>query len=54
MALRFADKLWLIYDDRLYEGSAQELAADGLLQRFIDGDGIKYDKENNRIEITQI
>ena len=54
MALRFADKLWLIYDGRLYEGSTQELAADGLLQRFIDGDGIKYDKENNRIEITQI
>ena len=53
MALRFATKLWLIYDGRLYEGTAQELAADGLLQRFIDGDGIVYDKENNRIEITQ-
>ena len=54
MALRFANKLWLIYDGKLYEGSAQELATDGLLQRFIDGDGIIYDKENNRIEITQI
>ena len=53
MALRFATKLWLIYDGRLYEGTAQELAADGLLQRFIDGDSIVYDKENNRIEITQ-
>lgn len=52
MALRFAHKLWLICDGHLYEGSAQELAADGLLQRFIDGDGIAYDKENNRIEIT--
>ena len=54
MALRFANKLWLICDGALYEGGAQELAADGLLQRFIDGDGIAYDKENNRIEITQI
>ena len=53
MALRFADKLWLIDEGRLYEGSAAELAADGLLQGFIDGDGIVYDKENNRIEITQ-
>ena len=53
MALRFATKLWLICDGHLYEGSAQRLAADGLLQRFIDGDGIVYDKENNRIEITQ-
>ena len=53
MALRFATKLWLICDGRLYEGSAQQLAADGMLQRFIDGDGIVYDKENNRIEITQ-
>ena len=52
MALRFATKLWLICDGCLYEGSAQELAVDGLLQRFIDGDGIVYDKENNRIEIT--
>ena len=54
MALRFAHKLWLICDGCLYAGSAQELAADGLLQRFIDGDGIVYDKKNNRIEITQI
>ena len=53
MALRFATKLWLICDGHLYEGSAQRLAADGMLQRFIDGDGIVYDKENNRIEITQ-
>ena len=53
MALRFATKLWLICDGRLYEGSAQLLATEGLLQRFIDGDGIVYDKENNRIEITQ-
>ena len=54
MALRFANKLWLICDGALYEGCAQQLAADGLLQRFIDGDGIVYDKENNRIDITQI
>ena len=53
MALRFADKLWLIDNGRLYEGGTTELAADGLLQGFIDGDGIVYDKENNRIEITQ-
>ena len=52
MALRFATKLWLICDGCLYEGSARKLAADGMLQRFIDGDGIVYDKENNRIEIT--
>ena len=53
MALRFVDKLWLICDGCLYEGTARELADNGLLQRFIDGDGIVYDKENNRIEITQ-
>ena len=53
MALRFATKLWLICDGRLYQGGAQELATMGLLQHFIDGDGIVYDKENNRIEITQ-
>ncbi len=53
MALRFADRLWLIIDGALHVGDVSQLAADGLLQRFIDGDGIVYDKVNNRIEITQ-
>lgn len=52
MALRFAHRLWLIDGKTLHEGSAAGLAGKGLLQRFIDGDGIMYDKENGRIEIT--
>lgn len=52
MALRFAHRLWLIDGKTLHEGSAAALAGKGLLQRFIDGDGIMYDKENGRIEIT--
>ena len=52
MALRFAHRLWLIDGTTLYDGSVAELAEKGLLQRFIDGDGIAYDNKNGRIEIT--
>lgn len=52
MALRFAHRLWLIDGTTLYDGSVAELAGKGLLQRFIDGDGIAYDNKNGRIEIT--
>ena len=53
-AIRFADKIWLLSDGVLSEGSVDELFETGILQRFIGGDGIVYDKENKRIEITEI
>lgn len=54
LAIRFADKLWLLADGTLSEGSADTLSDNGALQRFIDSDGVVYDKENKRIEITEI
>ena len=53
-AIRFADKIWLLSDGALSEGSVDELSDAGVLQRFIGDDGIAYDKENKRIEITEI
>ena len=54
LAIRFADRLWLLEDGFLNEGSVFALSDSGVLQRFIDSDGVAYDKENNRIEITHI
>lgn len=50
-ALRLADKIWLLHEGRLHCGSVKELAEEGTLQKFIDNDGIRYDKEHNMVEI---
>ena len=54
LAIRFADKMWLLSDGLLSEGSVDALSDSGALQRFIDSDGVVYDKVNKRIEITEI
>lgn len=54
LAIKFADRIWLLSNGELHHGYINELADSGALQRFIDGEGIVYDKENNRIEITEI
>ena len=51
MALRFADELWIIADGKLHVGTPALLAGNGVLQSFIDGDGIKYDKTTGRVDI---
>ena len=53
-AIKFADKIWLLSQGMLNEGNVEELSENGALQRFVECDGVVYDKENNRIEITQI
>ncbi len=54
MAVMFAHKLWLMHDGALDAGSVDKLSDNGSLHRFISGDGVAYDKKNNRIEITEI
>ena len=54
LAIRFADKLWLLSDGALNEGTVDELSDSGALQHFVNGEGVVYDKENNRIEIIEI
>ena len=54
LAIRFADRVWLLSDGSMNEGTVDELSANGVLQSFIGSDGLVYDKENNRIEITLI
>ena len=53
LAIRFADKIWLLSDGVMHEGCVADLYDSGALQRFINSDGVVYDKENNRIVITE-
>ena len=52
LALQIADQLWLMEENHLSIGSPQELAADGSLSRFIDRDGIRFDVEKMRVELS--
>ena len=54
LAIKFADRLWLLSDGKLNEGSIESLSDSGVLRHFLDGDGVVYDKDKNRIEITEI
>lgn len=51
LALQIADRLWLMEPGQLSIGTPKELSADGSLARFIEREGIRYDKERMRIEI---
>lgn len=51
LALQLADQLWLMESQRLSAGTAQELAQNGSLSRFIERDGISFDKTSLRIKI---
>lgn len=52
LALQIADQLWLMEESHLSIGTPKELAADGSLSRFIDRDGIRFDVEKMRVELS--
>lgn len=51
LALQLSDQLWLMEPNHLSVGTPRELAADGSLSRFIERDGIRFDKAHLKIEI---
>lgn len=51
LALRLADKIWLMNNGALTEGNVKSLSESGALQNFIDDDSIVYNAQENRIEI---
>ena len=53
LALQLADCLWLMEPDMLSVGTPQELAASGALNRFIERNGITFDKDTLTIHVTQ-
>ena len=50
IALRLADKIWLMDGGRLVAGTVDELSQCGALNAFIDDEGVAYDKNEKRIE----
>ena len=53
LALQLADCLWLMEPDMLSVGTPRELAASGALSRFIERNGISFDKDTLTIHVTQ-
>lgn len=51
LAVRLADRIWLLSGGTFCEGSVDELSENGALQNFICDAGIRYDKKTKRIEI---
>ena len=51
LALRLADKIWLMNNGALTEGNVKSLSGSGALQNFIDDESIVYNAQENRIEI---
>ena len=52
LALQIADQLWLMEANRLSIGIPKDLAANGSLSRFIDRNGIRFDVEKMRVELS--
>lgn len=53
LALQIADCLWLMEPWGLSVGTPQELAAQGVLSRFIERDGIAFDKDTLTIHVRR-
>lgn len=51
LAVRLADRLWVLNDGTLSEGDVKELSDCGALQEYIGNGDIRYNNKENRIEI---
>lgn len=53
LALQLADCIWLMEPGQLSVGTPQQLAQDGALGRFIEHDGICFDRQSLTIRVTK-
>ena len=53
LALQIADCLWLMEPQGLSVGTPQELASQGVFSRFIERDGIAFDKDTLTIHVRR-
>ena len=51
LAVRLADRLWVISSGVMHEGTVDELTRNGVLGSFVDDANLHYDCNNKRIEI---
>ena len=53
LALQLADRLWVMEPDSLHVGTPKELAVNGVLSRFIERDGIRFDSQSLTIHVSK-
>ena len=53
LALQLADRLWLMEPNQLSVGTPRQLADDGTLSRFIERDGIVFERDSLTIRIKK-
>lgn len=53
LALQIADELWVMTPEGIKTGSPDELAANGILSRFIDRPGLRFEPETKTIRIVR-
>ena len=53
LALQLADRLWVMASDGLHVGTPKELAVNGVLGRFIEHDGIRFDSQSLTIHVSK-
>ena len=51
MAIQLSDALWIVQDGQISTGTTASLTQSGTLGRFLQGEGITYDKEEKTLRI---
>lgn len=51
MAIQLSDALWIVQDGEISTGTTASLTQNGTLGRFLQGEGITYDKEEKTLRI---
>ena len=53
LAIQMADTIWLMETDGLSIGTPRQLADNGILSRFIERDGIEFNRENLTLRVIK-
>ncbi|MDE7085512.1 MAG: ATP-binding cassette domain-containing protein, partial [Prevotella sp.] len=53
LTLQLADRIWLMEPGALSVGTPRQLADDGALSRFIERNGIEFDRQTLTIHVTK-
>lgn len=51
-AMQCADKMWVIHEDRIFEGSPEDLGLSGLFDDLFSSSGIRYDEQSGRFLLS--
>lgn len=52
MAIQLSDALWIVMDDKIHAGTTESLTESGILQSFLQAEGISYNEGEKTIHIS--